>query len=213
MRTRFVNLRIPAGGDATVTAEITVADGRIEAIHRPGVASAPTGDSALGVPAERGSSSDTTDLGGLLVLPGAMDGHVHFDDPGFTHRENFETGSRAAAAGGVTCVVDMPCTTLPPVTCGANLRNKLEVISPKAHVDFMLWGGACANSLAEPEWRRHLAEIAEAGVGAIKVYMLSGMDTFRDLGAEEIREVLTETARLGVPVGVHAEDREMVHRL
>jgi allantoinase len=246
MRTRYVNLRIPAGGDATVAAEITVADGRFEAIHRLGASHAPgpssqsgplsappslsshspsssstaeaAGGAASGIrgggespPSDRPAA--TVDLGGLLILPGAMDGHVHFDDPGFTHRENFETGTRAAAAGGVTCVVDMPCTTLPPVTRGAALRNKLSVVEPKAHVDFMLWGGACANSLAEPDWRRHLGELAEAGVGAVKVYMLSGMDTFRDLGEGEIRQVLTETARLGVPVGVHAEDRDLVHQL
>ena len=107
----------------------------------------------------------------------------------------------------------MPCTSLPPVTCGANLRNKLSIIAPKAHVDFMLWGGVCANSMAEPDWREQLREIVAEGVGSIKVYMLSGMDTFRDLGRDQIRDVLRETERLGVPVGVHAEDRDLVHEL
>jgi allantoinase len=147
------------------------------------------------------------------VLPGVIDGHVHFDDPGFTHREDFETGTRAASAGGVTCVVDMPCTSLPPVTSAANLQTKLAVIEAKAHVDFMLWGGVSANAMAEPEWREDLAEIVEAGVASIKVYMLSGMDTFRDLSQSQLTEALAEIARQGVPVGVHAEDREMVHEL
>ncbi len=200
MRSRFVNLRIPEKGNDVRAAEILVEDGRIVAIE-------PTGSLLASDDEER------VDLRGALVLPGVIDGHVHFDDPGFTHREDFETGTRAAAAGGVSCIVDMPCTSLPPITCAANLHNKLGIISPKAHVDFSLWGGACDNSLAEPDWRQHLAELAQEGVGSIKVYMLSGMDTFRDLGADQIREVLRETEKLGVPVGVHAEDRELVHEL
>ena len=200
MRRRLTNLRIPTGGNTTAFKEILVVDGRIAEIIPP-----------QEVPHE--IDTEVLDLEGALLLPGVIDGHVHFDDPGFTHRENFETGTRAAAAGGVTCVVDMPCTSLPPVTCRANLREKLAVISPKAHVDFMLWGGVSDNALREPDWREHLEQIVEEGVGSIKVYMLSGMDTFRDLSKSQIAEVLSETRRLGVPVGVHAEDRDMVHTL
>ena len=200
VKKRFTDLRVPAGGDETRAASILVIDGRIAEIAAP--------DSA---PAE--ADEEILDLGGLLVLPGVIDGHVHFDEPGFTHREDFETGTRAAAGGGVTCVVDMPCTSLPPVTSAANLQTKLAVIEPKAHVDFMLWGGVSANAMAEPEWREDLAEIVEAGVASIKVYMLSGMDTFRDLSQSQLTEALAEIARQGVPVGVHAEDREMVHEL
>ena len=198
MRSRFVNLRIPARENDTRSAEIVVEDGRFAAIEDAG--QAPVDEERI-------------DLRGALVLPGVIDGHVHFDEPGFTHRENFETGTRAAAAGGVSCVVDMPCTSLPPVTSAANLHNKLDIISPRAHVDFMTWGGVCDNSMAEPDWRDQLAELAGEGVGSIKVYMLSGMETFRDLGTDQLREVLVETERLGVPVGVHAEDRELVHEL
>lgn len=200
MRTRLIGLRVPAGGDETRPASILIGDGRIAEIAPP-----------ESLPAE--ADEERIDLGGLLVLPGVIDGHVHFDDPGFTHRENFESGTRAAAAGGVTCIVDMPCTSLPPVTSGANLRTKLEVIRAKAHVDFMLWGGVSANAMAEPEWRRNLAQIVEAGVASIKVYMLSGMETFRDLSRPQLSEALAEIARQGVPVGVHAEDREMVREL
>jgi allantoinase len=200
VKRRFTDLRVPAGGDETRAASILVIDGRIAEIAAP--------DSA---PAE--GDEEILDLGGLLVLPGTIDGHVHFDDPGFTHREDFETGTRAAAGGGVTCVVDMPCTSLPPVTSAANLQTKLAVIEAKAHVDFMLWGGVSANAMAEPEWRDNLAEIVEAGVASIKVYMLSGMDTFGDLSQSQLAEALAEIARLRVPVGVHAEDRDMVQKL
>ncbi len=200
MLRRFCNLRIPTTKNATRRAEIAVEDGRIVAVEKPG-----TGDGSL--------NDIVVDLKNALVLPGVIDGHVHFDDPGFTHREDFATGTLAAAAGGVSCVVDMPCTSLPPITSGANLHHKLGIISPKAHVDFMLWGGVSDNAMAEPNWRENLAEIAQEGVASIKVYMLSGMDTFRDLGRDQIRQVLHETERLGIPVGVHAEDRELVHEL
>jgi allantoinase len=200
MRKRFTGLRVPAGEDETRAASILVVDGRIAEIAAP--ESTPTE-----------ADEEILDLRGLLVLPGVIDGHVHFDDPGFTHREDFETGTRAAAAGGVTCIVDMPCTSLPPVTSSENLRTKLAVVEAKAHVDFMLWGGVSANAMADPEWRTNLAEIVEAGVASIKVYMLSGMDTFRDLSRPQLAEALAEIARQGVPVGVHAEDREMVREL
>jgi allantoinase len=200
MRKKMINLRIPAGGDATASMEILVDDGRIVDVGPPGEE-----------PAEDGA--EVVDLGGSLVLPGAIDGHVHFDDPGFTHRENFESGTRAAAAGGVSCIVDMPCTSIPPVTSVPNLHAKLAVIEKKAHVDFMLWGGVSDNAMGEPGWRENLEGIVDEGVASIKVYMLSGMETFRDLSRMQIAEVLEETRRLGVPVGVHAEDREMVHGL
>lgn len=200
MRKRLKNLRIPAGGNATRAAEILVEKERIAGITSPAQ-----------TPEE--SDAQIVDLCGALVLPGVIDGHVHFDEPGFTHRENFETGTRAAAAGGVTCVVDMPCTSLPPVTSVTNLREKLAVIEPRAIVDFMLWGGLSDNAMREPDWRGSLKGLVEEGVASIKVYMLSGMDTFRDLAQTQVREALEATRTLGIPVGVHAEDREMVRGL
>ncbi|MFQ5747447.1 MAG: allantoinase AllB [Gemmatimonadota bacterium] len=215
MRTRFVNLRVPAGGDTVRPAQILVEHGRIAEIRPVAGPGEPPG-SGEGDRARRaaaGGSEVLVDLEGGLVLPGVIDGHVHFDDPGFTHRETFESGTRAAAAGGVTCVVDMPCTTLPPVTSAANLANKLAVVGPKAHIDFMLWGGASDNALEDPAWRENLADVVAGGVASIKVYMLSGMDTFRDLSRDQLARILEETARHGIPVGVHAEDRDLVRRL
>jgi dihydroorotase-like cyclic amidohydrolase len=74
----------------------------------------------------------------------------------------------------------------------------------------MLWSGASANALEQPGWRDRLAELAVAGIAAIKVYLLSGMDSFRHLSPAQLREVLGEARNLGVPVGVHAEDAETV---
>lgn len=198
MRTTFANASIPAEGNDTRAVDLLVENGKIVVI-------ATSGDTA--------EADTVVDLSGALVLPGVIDTHVHFDDPGFTHRENFATGTKAAAAGGVTTVVDMPCTTLPPVTSWSALDNKLHVVAPKAHVDFMLWGGVSDNAMGDPNWRDHLADIVNAGVASIKVYMLSGMDTFRDLSHAQLAEVLTATAALGIPVGVHAEARSLVHEL
>jgi allantoinase len=152
-------------------------------------------------------------LRGALVLPGAIDGHVHFDDPGFTHREDFASGTAAAAAGGVTCVVDMPCTSLPPVTDTEALASKVRAIQTKAHVDFMLWGGVSGNAMADDGWRDHLIDLVESGVAAIKVYCLSGMESFTGLDYGRIRQVLAAAEELGIPVGVHAEDPTIVREL
>jgi allantoinase len=200
MRTRFVNLRIPAGGNETRAAEIVIDDGRIDEI--------------VTTPGETAAGGETwVNLRDALVLPGVIDGHVHFDDPGFTHREDFTSGTAAAAAGGVTCVVDMPCTSKPPATDGDSLATKVRAIQSKAYVDFMLWGGVSGNVAADDGWRDRLADLAAGGVAAIKVYCLSGMDTFTELDYDQIRDVLEVAGDLGLPVGVHAEDATVVREL
>ncbi len=166
----------------------------------------------LAGPDDSVTADERVDLGGCLVLPGAIDGHVHFDDPGFTQREDFATGTRAAAAGGVTMVVDMPCTSLPPVTSVDALQNKLAMIEPKAMVDFMLWGGVSGNVIDDPGWRDRLAGLVEAGIAAVKIYFLSGMETFTDLTEDRAHQVMETAAALAIPVGVHAEDRGVVER-
>lgn len=200
MRTRFKDLFLPAGGDRVAPGEFLVRAGRFEALGDPGELA------GSGIEAE-------VSLGGLTVLPGAIDGHVHFDDPGFSWRENFLSGTRSAAAGGVTTVVDMPCTSLPPVTDRASLRNKREIVAPKATVDFMFWGGISGNTMESSRWAQDAAELAEEGVAAFKLYMLSGMETFRDLTPAQLKQALSHLARLRVPAGVHAEDRPLVMEL
>ena len=200
MRTRFVNLRIPAGGNDTENAEIVVSDGRFDEIVPAG------SETAAG-------NEHWVNLRGALVLPGVIDGHVHFDDPGFTHREDFAGGTAAAAAGGVTCVVDMPCTSLPPVVDTDALAAKVRAIQSKAYVDFMLWGGVSGNAMDDGEWISRLADLVDAGVAAVKVYLLSGMETFTELDRDRLREVFSAAAGLGIPVGVHAEDATVVREL
>jgi allantoinase len=156
------------------------------------------------------SGFEALDAGGLLALPGAIDPHVHFDTPGFTHREDFAHGTAAAAAGGVTTVIDMPCTSLPPVTDRRALQHKQAAVRDLAHVDYALWGGASGNLLLDARWPEHLADLARDGVVGFKTYLLSGMETFTALAPEQLREVLARAAALGLPVALHAEDPALV---
>jgi allantoinase len=190
---RFVRARVPTGGDSTAECAISVCEGRIESI-----------DSR----ARRGAVD--VDLGGLLLLPGAVDGHVHFDDPGFTHREDFSSGTLAAAAGGVTTIVDMPCTALPAVTDVVSHDAKMRAVARKARVDFAFWGGVRGNGFQAGHVRRSLAALYSYGVRSIKTYLVSGMPAFAELSPAELEQVMRAAADFGLTVGVHAEDRDLV---
>jgi allantoinase len=150
----------------------------------------------------------TIDAGGLLVLPGGIDPHVHFDDPGYTQREDFYHGSCAAASGGITTVIDMPDTSIPPVINRNNLLQKLGAIGEKAVVDFGLYGGVSAQSFDEgfPHYMRELAD----DVLGFKTYFISGMESFDRLNLFQFQSVLHEAKTLRRPVLLHAEDFEYV---
>jgi allantoinase len=191
---RFVRARIPTEHGPR-EASVSIRDGVIVSVDGPAQVGA--GD---------------VDLGGVWLLPGVVDGHVHFDDPGFTRREDFSSGTRAAAAGGVTTVVDMPCTSLPPVTDGDSFDGKLAVVSPKAHVDFRFWGGVRGNSFDVGRLEARLDGLVARGVRSIKTYLISGMDTFEDLSPDQLRSVLLLAKQRGLVVGVHAEDKDLVQQ-
>jgi len=148
------------------------------------------------------------DARGLLVLPGGIDPHVHFDDPGFTEREDFASGSRFAASGGITTVIDMPCTSIPPVTTVANLEEKLAAVEKKAVIDYGFYGGVCCQSMGEgyPENFRELAAI----VFGFKTYFISVMELFSAVDHFQFRTILERAAELGVTVLLHAEDYSYV---
>jgi dihydroorotase-like cyclic amidohydrolase len=193
----LTDCRISTGrGDETRRAHLYVRAGRFVEIA-DGAAAVRPGFEAI-------------DAGGLLALPGAIDPHVHFDTPGFTHREDFAHGTAAAAAGGVTTVIDMPCTSLPPVTGRRALQHKLAALAGQAHVDFALWGGASGNLLLDPRWPEHLTALAQDGGVGFKTYLLSGMETFAELAPEQLAAVMAHAAALGLPVGLHAEDPGLV---
>jgi allantoinase len=145
----------------------------------------------------------TIEAGDLVVLPGLVDTHVHINEPGRTEWEGFDTATRAAAAGGVTTLVDMPLNSIPPTTTLEGLRTKIDALEGKARVDVALCGGLVpSNANAAGA----LAELHEEGVLAFKCFLAeSGVAEFSHVHERELREGMKELARLGAPLFVHAE--------
>src|SRR5438046_2411669 len=134
--------------DSVIEASVAIRDGRISAV----------GDDAI-MP----QAAETLDARGLHVLPGVIDDHVHFRDPGYPHKEDFTSGTAAAAFGGVTTVFDMP-NTLPPTGTPDILAAKLKMAAGKAHVDFGLY------ALLGEDTIEHVPELAKSAIG-FKLYM------------------------------------------
>lgn len=157
------------------------------------------------------NGQDVFDAKGLQVFPGAIDPHVHFNEPGFCEREDFYHGTACAASGGVTTIIDMPCTSIPPVTDLKNLKHKLDIVSKTAIVDFGFFGGV-SRQLIEEDYRKNMAELAEFIMG-FKTYFISGMESFGALDLSQFKAVLKEAKKLDRPVLLHAEDPDLVNEL
>ncbi|MGW2853254.1 amidohydrolase family protein, partial [Streptomyces sp. NPDC001215] len=113
------------------------------------------------------------DFGDDVLLPGLVDTHVHVNDPGRTEWEGFWTATRAATAGGITTLVDMPLNSLPPTTTVGHLRTKQRTAADKAHVDVGFWGGALPDNIKD------LRPLHDAGVFGFKAFLSpSGVDEF-----------------------------------
>lgn len=135
-----------------------------------------------------------------VVLPGAVDLHVHFNEPGRTHWEGWGPGGRAAATGGATTVVEMPLNAIPPTTTAAALVTKVQAAQASSAVDFALWGGLITDNLA------HLRELASAGVIGFKAFMCpSGTAEFTHVEDDILYEGLCQIRELGLFLAVHAE--------
>jgi allantoinase len=148
------------------------------------------------------------DARGSMVLPGGVDIHVHLDDPGRADWEGFDTGTRALAAGGVTCAADMPLNALPPTLDAASFDAKVAAAQGTARIDFALWGGLVPGGLAGMD------ELAERGVVGFKAFMCpSGVDEFPAADPDTLARGMERAAALGLPVAVHAEDPGLVTRL
>ncbi len=140
------------------------------------------------------------DFGDDFVLPGLIDTHIHINEPGRADWEGFETATRAAAAGGYTCLVDMPLNSIPATTNVNALAQKRAAASGKALVDYAFWGGAVAGNAAD------LRCLAEAGVAGFKAFLVpSGVAEFTMLDEAGLREALPIIAAAGLPLLVHAE--------
>jgi allantoinase len=135
-----------------------------------------------------------------VIMPGLVDTHVHINEPGRTDWEGFETATRAAAAGGVTTIVDMPLNSIPATTSAEALNAKLKAANSKLHVDVGFWGGVVPGNKIE------LAKLWEAGVVGFKCFLIdSGVDEFPKVIEPDLREAMPELSRLGAPLIVHAE--------
>ena len=162
------------------------------------------GDEAL-LPAEK-----EIDVKGNIVFPGFIDPHVHFDDPGFTEREDFETGTRSAAAGGITTIIDMPCTSIPPVTNGRNFDYKLNIVKPKAYVDFTFWGGVTPEQVESGECKESLKELKDRGIVGVKFYTISGMELYPRMSVPDMDKAFRLMKELNLVCAIHAEDYYLV---
>jgi allantoinase len=178
-------------GDAEIAACVAVTGERISAVtpyDEP-----PTADRAIDLADDE------------VLLPGLVDTHVHVNEPGRTEWEGFATATRAAAAGGVTTIVDMPLNSVPATTTVAALQEKRRVAEGQVRVDVGFWGGAVPGNVPE------LEPLHEAGVFGFKCFLLdSGVEEFPHLEPAAFAAAMAETARIGALMIVHAEDGDLI---
>lgn len=205
-------------GGTVVTAErtfrgdIVIRNGRIvEMIEPSGHAGADVARAAEGVAESVAGDADPVgnadmpvlDATSKYVLPGLIDVHVHLRDPGLTHKEDFITGTLAAACGGVTTVLDMP-NTIPPVATADIWRAKAAVVAGRAHVDYGIYGLIDEHNLDE------LTSMAEAGAIGFKLFLGPTTGDLRAPGWGRLIEVFEWVRDIGLPLVIHAEDRDVI---
>ena len=140
------------------------------------------------------------DFGSSVIGPGLVDCHVHVNEPGRTEWEGFESATRAAAAGGVTSLVDMPLNSLPVTTTGAALSAKLAASAGKCFVDVGFWGGVVPGNAAS------IAELAAGGALGCKAFLVhSGIDEFPNSTEDDLRQAMPLLRDAGLPLLAHAE--------
>ncbi|MGA4542994.1 allantoinase AllB [Uniformispora flossi] len=186
---RVFRSRRVVGPDGETAADVVVTGGRITAVEPYGSVDAP----------------HVEDLGACALLPGLVDTHVHVNEPGRTAWEGFASATRAAAAGGVTTLIDMPLNSIPPTTTVAALHAKQDAARGRVHVDVGFWGGAVPDNLDD------LEPLYRAGVFGFKSFLSpSGVDEFPHLNREQLDDALAELSRIGALSIVHAEAPEVL---
>src|SRR6266540_240925 len=184
-------------------ADLIVAGKRV--VIPDGIAPAATviRDGTITAVADYGAAPDAArrvDVGDAAVLPGVVDTHVHVNEPGRTEWEGFETATRAAAAGGVTTIVDMPLNSVPVTTTVDALAAKARAAARCAMVDYDFWGGVVPGNLDR------LGALADAGIRGFKCFLVpSGIDEFPPVAAADLRPAMARLAELGAVLLVHAE--------
>ncbi len=174
--------------DAAFAASVAIRDGKILSV---GAADA--------MPAAR----ETIDAKGLHVLPGAIDVHVHFRDPGYPHKEDWASGTAAAAFGGCTTVFDMP-NTIPPTGTADILAAKHKIAASKAHVDFGLYGLLGEDTIA------NVPALVKGGVIGFKCYMGNTFGKIPSPSTGAMLEAFEVVARTGKRISLHAETNSIM---
>jgi allantoinase len=156
---------------------------------------------AVGSPDDIPRGCEVIEAGGdSVIMPGLVDTHVHINEPGRTDWEGFETATRAAAAGGVTTLVEMPLNSIPPTTTLEGFNRKLEAAQGKCHVDVGFWGGVVPGNSDE------LPALFDAGVVGFKCFLVhSGVEEFPNVTETDLRHAMPLLKRLGALLIVHAE--------
>jgi len=145
-------------------------------------------------------SCEVRDLGQKVLMPGLVDSHVHINEPGRTEWEGFNTATQAAAAGGITTLVDMPLNCIPVTTTPAAFQEKLDSVHDKLWVDCGFWGGVIPQNLDD------LDDLLNAGVLGVKSFLIdSGVKEFPHVEAEHMRKAIPILAKHDVPYLIHAE--------
>jgi dihydroorotase len=176
--------------DAAFSASVAIKDGAIVAVGNHDA-----------MPPSR----EKLDARGLYVLPGAIDVHVHFRDPGYPHKEDWESGTAGAAFGGVTTVFDMP-NTLPPTGTAEALADKHRIAASRAHVDFGLYGLLGEDTIA------HVPALVDGGVIGFKLYMGNTFGNIPSPSTGGMLEGFEAVARTGKRISLHAETASIMAR-
>src|SRR5690242_8377736 len=188
--TLLIRSRRTALPGGVTEAAVFVRDGQVELI----------GGYDLRLDADR-----TVDLGDLPLLPGVVDSHVHVNEPGRAEWEGFATATRAALAGGITTICDMPLNSSPVTISVAALRAKIAAASGQCAVDVAFWGGAVPGNADS------IGPLLDAGVVGFKCFLIdSGLPEFPPLSRAELRSAMAAIAESGAPMIVHAEDPSQV---
>ena len=149
-------------------------------------------------------SDELIDANGKMVFPGGIDTHAHLNDPGYNWREDFIHGSSAAAAGGITTIIDMPLQNEPALTSNSIFHDKQRYLEDKSVVDYGFWGGLINNNLSDIEG------LNEAGVVALKAFIGPVSSDYSSIDMGIVREAMKIAVKLDLRIGFHCEDYSII---
>ncbi|XP_050672764.1 allantoinase, mitochondrial-like [Leptidea sinapis] len=183
-----------------VVTESSIFDGGVVVDENGVIAEIVSRDEANEIIEEYGEEIEVIDGGGLALLPGVVDSHVHINEPGRTAWEGFRTATTAAAAGGITTIVDMPLNSIPPTTTVENLKIKANSAKGNVFVDVAFWGGVIVGN------QDSLRDLVKAGVVGFKCFLCpSGVEEFPNVGAADLELAFHELEGTGSVLAFHAE--------